>query len=295
MKKLRLGTRDSQLAMAQAKLVKQAIEQDLKRSVELVAIKSQADKDLSKPLHGFGNTGVFTRELEKAMLDGRIDLAVHSAKDLSSRDSEGLCISCFLFESSPYDALVSANNKTLGQLPPGAKVGCGSPRRVAQLKLLRPELQYLPIRGNLQTRLGKLKNQFDAIILAEAGLKRLDLQKEISHVFSVKEMIPAHGQGVLALQCRKEDERIFSSMVERATQKRASMERQLAKELEVGCSQAVALHIAETEKQYTLHYFFAHEEDHSHFRKGSIPIEKKSDVLSEQVIHHLKNEYHAVQ
>jgi hydroxymethylbilane synthase len=169
-------------------------------------ITTTGDQVLDRPLTEVGGKGLFTNELEEALLSGEVDVAVHSLKDLAVEDTPGIVIAAIPERESAYDVLVSAQAWTLSSLPEGAQVGTGSPRRVAQLLARRPDLTILPLRGNVDTRVRKMLNgEYDAIVLAQAGLTRLGLQKYINQIFSLDVMLPAPGQGALAVQCRADD------------------------------------------------------------------------------------------
>jgi hydroxymethylbilane synthase len=169
-------------------------------------ITTTGDQVLHRPLTEVGGKGLFTNELEEALLSGEVDVAVHSLKDLAVEDTPGIVIAAIPERESAYDVLVSAQAWTLSSLPEGAQVGTGSPRRVAQLLARRPDLTILPLRGNVDTRVRKMLNgEYDAIVLAQAGLTRLGLQKYINQIFSLDVMLPAPGQGALAVQCRADD------------------------------------------------------------------------------------------
>jgi len=214
---LRIATRASRLALWQANHVAALLrEASPDTKVELVEISTQGDRDRSEPLRQFGGLGVFTSEVQTALLDGRADIAVHSLKDLPTAAHDQLSLASVPNRESVYDALVFAENcefKTLEDLPQGAKVGTGSPRRQAQLLNVRPDLKLTEIRGNVETRLRKVDDgEYDAIILAEAGLKRLGLQERISLRMSPPQMYPAVSQGALGLECRNDDENALTAL-----------------------------------------------------------------------------------
>lgn len=214
MRRLRVGTRGSRLALVQAQTVCALLGgafPDLE--VEVVPIKTQGDLMPHRLLKEMGGRGVFVKEIERALLAGEVDLAVHSAKDMPSSLSEGLEIAFVPRREDPRDCLACGRPISLGDLPPGAKVGSSSPRRKVQLLGLREDLQVLPVRGNVDRRLCKMRDgQFDALLLGVAGLKRLGLAGEISYAFGVEEMVPAPGQGTLVVQCRAEDEDLLSNL-----------------------------------------------------------------------------------
>jgi hydroxymethylbilane synthase len=202
--RLRLATRASRLALAQSGQVARQVEAALGVTVELVAVKTSGDRLADVSLAKIGGKGLFVKEIEEALLDGRADFAVHSAKDLPAALAPGLVLAAFPERADPRDALVArAGATTLAKLAAGARVGTGSARRTAQLHSLRPDLEVLPLRGNVTTRLERLREgRFDAVLLACAGLDRLGLGSEIHERVSVDVLLPAVGQGVLAIEAR---------------------------------------------------------------------------------------------
>lgn len=206
--KIRIGTRKSRLAMIQTELVKAAIQQSFPEiRIELVPMSTQGDRLLDRSLTSFGGKGVFTKELEDALLDGRIDMAVHSAKDMPMEFPEGLGIGAVLMREDARDVLVTLHGAAARELPPGSVVGTSSLRRELQLKQINPQVKIKLLRGNVQTRLEKLRQgEYDAIILAAAGLKRLGLSAPKDFCLEYLDMdvfIPAPGQGILAVECKK--------------------------------------------------------------------------------------------
>jgi hydroxymethylbilane synthase len=236
-KKLRLGTRASALARWQADWVAAELQQR-GVEVELVPIVTQGDVKTG-PLGQIGGQGLFTKELQRALLDGRIDLAVHSCKDLPTESVDGLTIAAVPERESTNDVLVSAAAKNIESLPKSARVGTGSLRRKAQLLHLRPDLVVEDIRGNVETRLRKLDDaQFDAIILAAAGLKRLGFAARITAVIPWQTMLPAIGQGALAIETRADDDnvrRVLAPLDHAASHQAVLAERTLLSHLRAGC------------------------------------------------------------
>lgn len=212
--KIVIGTRGSQLALWQANWVKSELERlDEGVTCELLVIKTKGDKILDVPLAKVGGKGLFVKEIEEALLDGRIDLAVHSMKDMPADLPEGLKIGAIPEREDPRDALISKNNTSFENLPKGARVGTSSLRRAAQLLAKRPDLQVESLRGNVNTRLKKvLEGDLDAIILASAGLKRLGLGAHISECLDPSLMLPAVGQGALCIESRENDDRIDAAL-----------------------------------------------------------------------------------
>ncbi len=244
---LRLGTRGSQLALRQAALVRDAL---LARhpglAVELTAISTHGDRAAEVPLHLLSGQGVFARAIEDALLDGRVDMAVHSLKDLPSVETPGLEIAAVPPREDARDALVSRGGVPFAALPPGARVATGSPRRAAQLRAARPDLQIVDIRGNLDTRLRKLEqDDLDALVLAVAGLRRLGLAERIAEALSTALCLPAVGQGALAVQCRADDaatRALVAPLDHVATHAAVRAERALLAALGGGCKVPIAAH-----------------------------------------------------
>ena len=201
--KLRVATRKSALAMAQTTMVAEAIVQaNPGLSYELVSMTTEGDRRLDKSLASFGGKGVFIKELEVALLEGRADIAVHSLKDMPAEVLPEFKLAAVLHREDPRDAFVArggVDGCRFMELPAGARIGTGSIRRVVQLKALRPDLEYVPIRGNIQTRLSKLA-ELDGVVLAAAGLKRMGLADQVTEFFSTEQMLPASGQGILAIE-----------------------------------------------------------------------------------------------
>ncbi len=207
---LRVGTRGSRLARAQTELSLVALRRawpDV--SWEIVVITPAGDRDKTTPLTVLGGQGVFSKELHEALLDGRVDLAVHSVKDLPSELPEGVALAAIVTRSDPRDALVSRGGSRLAELPPGARVGTSSRRRQALLGAVRPDLVVTDIRGNVDTRLRKLdQGDFDAVVLAATGLHRLGWEDRVTEYLSPDTFVPAPGQGALGITCRADDEEL---------------------------------------------------------------------------------------
>ena len=234
---LRVGTRGSRLALTQAGLAA-----DLLRrpgvEVALVPITTIGDRDRRRPFGEIGERGVFVKELEEALLDERIDVAVHSAKDMTSTDTSGLVVGAYPARDDPRDALVGADG-----LAPGMRVGTASVRRRAQLLAIEPSLSVEPLRGNIDTRLRKRSERgLDAIVLAACGLARLGLEKEIGHRFEPAELLPEAGQGALALQVREGDAELVASADDAETRRRVELERTCVALIGGGCLAPVAAH-----------------------------------------------------
>jgi hydroxymethylbilane synthase len=235
---IRIGTRASPLARWQAQWVADQLAAR-GHAVELVPITTRGDIDRDSPIGDIGTTGVFTKELQRALLDGRIDVAVHSLKDLPTDEVAGLVLAAVPPRESPRDALISRDAKTpLESLPAGAQIGSGSLRRQAQVLHIRPDLRMTPIRGNVETRLRKLANgECDALILAEAGLKRLGFAHRITEYLESPRFLPAVGQGALGLETRVEGEirAIVAGLDDPASRAAVIAERAFLAALQGGC------------------------------------------------------------
>lgn len=243
--KLRIATRKSPLALWQAHYVSNALKAahpDLE--VELVAMSTKGDKILDSPLAKVGGKGLFVKELERAMLDGEADIAVHSMKDVPMEFPEGLGLTTICVREDPSDALVSNHYDSFEALPQGAKVGTSSFRRQCQLRNLRPDLEILDLRGNVGTRLGKLDNgDYDAIILASAGLIRLELGDRIRARLPYELSLPAGGQGAVGIECRLQDEStqaLLECLQHDDTAYRVTAERAVVERLQGGCQVPIA-------------------------------------------------------
>lgn len=244
-KPIKIGTRGSKLALWQANWVKTALNAvDPSRIVELVPIKTKGDKILDVPLAKVGGKGLFVKEIEDALLNGHIDLAVHSMKDMPADLPDGLCIGAIPERENPQDVLISKNGKRLSELRPKAKVGTSSLRRKAQLLRARPDLVILPLRGNLDTRLKKLDTEdLDAIVLAAAGVKRLGLEDRITEHINPEIMLPAVGQGALCIEIRQKDpeaEAVVFPLEHHQTRIIVTAERSFLNRLEGGCQIPIA-------------------------------------------------------
>ncbi len=251
-----IGTRASKLALWQAEYIAAEIEKHHGCRVELRKMTTKGDRILDAPLAKIGGKGLFTKELEQAMLAGEIDLAVHSLKDMPTEVPEGLVIGAITQRLDAGDAFVSAHYRSMEDLPQGAKVGTSSLRRRAQLLAVRPDLTILDLRGNVNTRLAKLDaGEFDAIVLAAAGLKRLGLGERIRTILPRAMILPAVGQGALAIECRADDGRI-QEMIDflRDTEMTAAAtaERAFLRRVEGGCQIPVGVY-AEVGEGNVLH------------------------------------------
>ena len=242
---LKIGTRGSKLALAQSQWIKKRIETKYPHiQVELVKIKTTGDKILNSPLSRIGGKGLFVKEIEEALIREEIDVAVHSMKDVPARLPVALTLSTFPEREDPRDALISIGDRTLEELPQGSGVGTCSLRRAAQLLHLRPDLNMVPLRGNIETRLRKLRSgDLQAIILATAGIKRLGLATNITQVISPEQILPAIGQGALGLEVRRDDENtinLLDFLNHKKTEVTIRAERAFLNELEGGCQVPIA-------------------------------------------------------
>ena len=246
-KPLRIATRKSALALWQANHVQSLLrEAHPGIEIELVKIVTEGDRILDRPLAEIGGKGLFLKELERAMLDGEADLAVHSMKDVPAKMAEGLVLDAVLPRANPFDALVSRDGRLLADLPAGSRIGTSSLRRKAQLLALRPDLVVTDLRGNVDTRLRKLdEGQYDAIILACAGLQRLGLGARITETLQMPGWLPASTQGIIGLQCRQDDDYVralIKPLADAGTMVVASAERAVAQVLEATCQVPLAVH-----------------------------------------------------
>ena len=236
---LRVGTRRSLLATTQSGHVADLIREQLGREVELVEITTEGDTTTA-PLATMGGTGVFVSALRDALLRGDVDVAVHSLKDLPTAAAEGITLAATPIRADPRDVVVARDGLTLGELPVGSRVGTGSPRRAAQLEALGLGVEIVGIRGNVDTRIGKVASgEYDAVLLARAGLARLGRVDEATEVLDPLQMLPAPGQGALAIECRTEDSSLLDDLArldDHATRAAVTAERALLATLEAGCS-----------------------------------------------------------
>lgn len=243
--KIRIATRKSALALWQAEHVADLLNNMPEiDSVELVPMSTRGDEILDRSLQKIGGKGLFIKELEVAMLGGEADIAVHSMKDVPAEMPEGFCLAAMLERANHADALVSPNGEQLTDLPNGALIGSSSLRRQAQLKMMRPDLRIEPLRGNVNTRLAKLDNgDYDAIILAAAGLERLKFDERISQQFLPEQMLPAAAQGVVGIECLENatELRAVLAQLNHDTSVRTTLaERAIARVLEASCQSPVA-------------------------------------------------------
>jgi len=247
---LRLGTRRSPMAVAQSLLVSRAVTAQTGREVELVGIDSAGDAS-RELLTQIGGTGVFVSSLRASLLAGEVDFAVHSLKDLPTGAADGIALAAVPGRDDPRDALVARDGAKLADLPAAARVGTGSPRRAAQLLILRPDIRPVPVRGNAGTRLAKVQSaELDAVVLAYAGLTRIGRLDAVTQVFDPDEMLPAAAQGALAVECRagREDLVALLGCIDDPVSRAATTaERSLLGALQAGCAAPIGAYAAGTE------------------------------------------------
>ena len=286
-KKIIIGSRGSRLALIYADRAKNEI---LKvhntQDIEIKSITTEGDKILDRRLSENGGKGLFCKKIEEELLEKKIDIAVHSLKDMPSEETEGLLTNCFLKRNDPREILISKENKKIEDLNSNAIIGTSSFRREFQLKKMRVDLNYQLIRGNIDTRIKKLNNGlYDAIILSYAGIKSLNLNQNISQTFSTSEIIPSAGQGVIALQCRKDDSNlidILKNVNHQLTHNCILAERNVLKILEGDCETAVgAFARIENNKIYIEAELFSIDGKKRFYNKASKNIEQALELGKE--------------
>jgi hydroxymethylbilane synthase len=290
---LTIATRESRLAMWQAEHVQRLLQTRWDEPVHLLPMTTQGDQILDRALSKVGGKGLFVKELELALADGRADLAVHSLKDVPMALPEGFALACVLEREDPRDAFVSPHHATLADLPQGARVGTSSLRRVVQLLALRPDLQIEPLRGNLDTRLRKLdEGRYDAIVLAAAGLKRLGLAARIASTFGPEQMLPAAGQGALGIEVRSADAALlarFAGLIDGPTWLATHAERAVSRGLGGSCSVPLAAHAWLHDGQLALHAALGHaHQPHEPLlraqARAAVRSVSEAQALAEQVV-----------
>ena len=292
-----IATRESRLALWQAEHVRDLLRERFGMAVDLLGMTTRGDQILDRALSKVGGKGLFVKELETALEDGRAHLAVHSLKDVPMDLPEGFVLAAILEREDPRDAFVSSRHADLRSLPEGACVGTSSLRRVVQLLALRPDLRIEPLRGNLDTRLRKLdEGQYDAIVLAAAGLKRLGLASRIRAVFEVDEMLPAAGQGALGIEVREDAvalRQALAALVHTPTFLAAHAERAVSRALGGSCSMPLAAHAVWEGAQLRLRAALG-DGAQPHRRllevevRGEPADESQARALGEQAVAHLR-------
>ena len=288
-KKIIIGSRGSKLALLYAQKAKDAIIQNTNLSNKDVVIKSittKGDQVKDSRLSEFGGKGLFSSNIEKELQNKSIDIAVHALKDLPAIETDGLLTDNFLKRNDPKEILISRNKKKLNELDTKSVVGTSSYRREFQIKQIRPDLNCKLIRGNVDTRIKKLKEgQYDAIILSLAGINYLQFENEIAETFTTDEIIPSAGQGIIALQCRENDKEIISILKKinhDETYKRAHAERNVLKVLEGDCETAVGVHSTINGKNITLEAeLFSLDGSKRFYEKKIVKIEKFKEIGKE--------------
>tara|TARA_B100000029_G_scaffold200582_1_gene198898 strand:- start:77 stop:1012 length:936 start_codon:yes stop_codon:yes gene_type:complete len=246
-KKFLIGSRGSKLSLAYSNYVKDLLIKSHSKfdnnSIDIKIIKTSGDIFQTKKISDIGGKGVFCKQIEEELLKSKIDLAVHSLKDLPTVMTEGLCVNAVVKRNDPRDAFLSYSNKFFKELKPKSKIGTSSFRRCAQLKLLRNDLEIVEMRGNIDTRIKKLMNEeYDAIVLSLAGIKMLNLVDQVKEIFTIEQMLPAIGQGVIALQCRKDDQKtlnILKDVNNKETYYCVQAERALLEAIKGDCDTAI--------------------------------------------------------
>ena len=250
MSALRLGSRRSPMAIAQSRQVAGMITERTGRPVKIVGVATQGDVSRAQ-LTQIGGTGVFVSALREALLGGELDLAVHSLKDLPAEAAPGIVLAAVPPRDDPRDALVARDGAKLADMPSGARIGTGSPRRAAQLLAIRADLRCVPIRGNAGTRLAKVgAGELDGVLLACAGLARIGYASAITQLFEPDEMLPAPGQGALAVECRADEPELtalLGSVTDPASMAAVTAERSLLEALAAGCSTPVAAYAGDAD------------------------------------------------
>lgn len=253
--KLKIGTRNSKLAMIQTELAIKIIKENIPNlEFEIIPISTRGDQDKTTPLYAMPSTGVFIKEIEKALLDKEIDIAVHSLKDVNSILDPRFVLLPILFEDK-RDALITKNHKTLHTLQKNAIIATSSLRRMACIHHIRPDIQFVNIRGNIETRIKKFKEMdIDGIILAVAGLKRLNLDHQIDEYLDPSMIIPACGQGTIALEIRKEDKNLFSKLSQSSNQAlETKIEREFLSLSKAGCHYPIGCYAKFVDNQLQVH------------------------------------------
>ena len=246
-KKFIIGSRGSKLSLAYSGHVKNLLIKSSSQFddslIEIKIIKTSGDIFQNKRISDIGGKGVFCKQIEEELLDSKIDLAVHSLKDLPTQMTKGLCVNAVIKRNDPRDAFLSYSSKSLQNLKPHSRIGTSSFRRHAQLNLLRNDLEIISMRGNIDTRISKLKNnEYDAIVLSLAGIQMLNLNHQVKEVFAIDQMLPALGQGVIALQCREDDKKtlnILRALNDKETYYCVEAERSLLQTIGGDCNTAI--------------------------------------------------------
>ena len=290
--KIRIGSRESKLAVTQAEIVKEMIEKAYPDAeVSIVTMKTTGDKILNRSLDQIGGKGLFVKELDQALREGKIDLSVHSLKDMPMELPEDLPLLAFTKREDPRDALIL--KKDIDEVPSGGVIGTSSKRRMIQLKTLYPECKFHGIRGNVQTRMRKLEEEgFDATVLAAAGLRRLGMGTIIGKIFSIEEMIPAAGQGILAVQRRAgEYEELREILNDPDSEVMAKAERAFVRTLDGGCTSPIAAFAQIEGEKVRLKGLYYRESDEQYFVEEYCEKKELAKEAGEILAKRMKEQY----
>lgn len=295
MNKLKLGTRGSRLALWQARYVADQLEKAIPDlQVDIKTIRTTGDKILDVALSRIGDKGVFTKEIEKELLNGHIDIAVHSMKDMPTELEPGLLIGAVLARENPSDVLISHKGYKFSNLPSGAKIGTSSLRRISQLKAHRPDISTVDIRGNIETRIKKMKElNLDGIIIAYAGLKRLGLEDMISEILPYALIMPAVGQGAIAIELRYGDENtraLINKINHIPTATAITAERQFLKKLEGGCQIPIGALAQVSENQLVMEGLVASLDGRIVYRASSTGVISEAGLIGQELAQQLLQE-----
>lgn len=294
--RLVVGTRNSALARAQTDIVVaqlRAGHPDLEVEVHPIVTEGDRSQRTETPLQEIAGQGVFVKELERALIDGTIDIAVHSLKDMTTAMDDALTIGAMLEREDPRDVLIASGGETLVRLPQNARIGTSSQRRTVQLRAIRPDIEFAPIRGNVDTRVRKAEqHEYDAIVLAAAGLRRLGLQDKVTEYFSPSVCLPDPGQGALAVQVRRNDERVCSlikPLDHQPTRAAATAERAFLDALGGGCSVPIAALGTLTGNTLTLYGMVASEDAKRMLRAAIQGIANEPEALGHALAEKLRS------
>ena len=284
--KITIGSRGSKLALIYAQIAKDKIIHNTNLKEEDILIKkitTKGDEVQDTRLSEIGGKGLFSTNIEKELQEKKIDIAVHALKDLPAIETQGLITDTFLERNDPREILISSDEKKLKDLKPKALIGTSSFRREFQIKNIRPDINCKLLRGNIDTRIKKLNDgMYDAIILSFAGIKSLNLNKEVTEIFSVSDVIPSAGQGIISLQCREDDNKIISILKktnDKKTYLRAHAERNVLKILEGDCETAIGVHSIISENEITLEAeLFSIDGTQRYYEKKSSKIENAKEL-----------------
>ena len=287
--KITIGSRGSKLALIYAQIAKDKIIQNTNLKEEDILIKkitTKGDEVQDTRLSEIGGKGLFSTNIEKELQEKKIDIAVHALKDLPAIETKGLITDTFLERNDPREILISSDEKKLKELKPKALIGTSSLRREFQIKNIRSDINCKLLRGNIDTRIKKLNDgMYDAIILSFAGIKSLNLNKEVTEIFPVSDVIPSAGQGIISLQCREDDNKIISILKktnDKKTYLRAHAERNVLKILEGDCETAIGVHSIISENEITLEAeLFSIDGTKRYYEKKSSKIENAKELGTE--------------